>query len=88
MPPPVSAFPPWFIGQKIRCIDDTFPNSALEQARVFPIAGEVYTIRGMQTGIPPIIPGPFLGFLLAEVRNPLTADGKEPGFWHTRFVAV
>lgn len=82
----LSDFPPWHVGQKVLCVDDAFPQAALGKCKSVPLAGEVYTIRAMQTGMPPNKRGSYLGFLLNEVQNPVEQDGREPGFWHTRFV--
>jgi hypothetical protein len=76
----------WSIGQKALCIDDKFPRYSADWCNALPIAGYVYTIRGMQLGSDPITGRCGLGFLLEEISSPRKADGRETGFFHTRFV--
>ncbi|MGI8436069.1 MAG: hypothetical protein ACR2NX_04085 [Chthoniobacterales bacterium] len=75
----------WTIGQKILCIDDSFPRCIVDWCNSVPVAGEVYTIRGIQLGDDPTTGHRDVGFLLAEIFNPRT-NGKETGFFHTRFI--
>ena len=76
----------WTVGQKILCIDDSFPRCITDWCDVLPVAGEVYTIRAMQLGGDPSTGFHGLGFLLAGLVNPRKASGSEAGFFHTRFV--
>jgi hypothetical protein len=76
----------WSIGQKIICINDSFPRAVLDWCNSLPIAGNVYTIRAMQVGRDPATGLGNLGFLLEEIVNPSSSLGFEAGFWHTRFV--
>ena len=76
----------WSIGQRVICIDDVFPRAILEWCNSVPVAGHVYTIRAMQVGIDPTTLVMDLGFLLVEIVNPQNELGREPGFFHTRFV--
>jgi hypothetical protein len=76
----------WSIGQKALCIDDTFPRYIADWCNALPVAGYVYTIRGMQFGLDPITHRYDLGLLLEEISSPRKADGSECGFFHTRFV--
>jgi hypothetical protein len=78
----------WFIGQKVLCIDDSFPRQISEWCDELPVAGEVYTIRGLQMGGSAVTGEYALGFLLEEIVNPRKADGNESGFFHTRFVPL
>lgn len=78
----------WFIGQRILCIDDTFPRQISEWCDALPVAGEVYSIRGLQMGGSAVTHEYDLGFLLEGIVNPRKADGSEPGFFHTRFVPL
>lgn len=73
------------VGQKIRCIDDAFPRCIVDWCNSVPVAGEVYTIRGIQLGANPTTGHRDAGFLLAEIFNPRT-NGRESGFFHTRFI--
>lgn len=85
---PMSATPrsQWSVGQKVICIDDRFPRAVLEWCNSVPTAGHIYTIRALQEGIDPTSLVYDLGFLLAEIVNPQDQAGREPGFFHTRFV--
>lgn len=76
----------WSIGQRVLCIDDTFPRYFADWYNALPIAGNVYTIRGMQLGVEPITGRYDLGFLLEEISSPRKANCSEAGFFHTRFV--
>ncbi len=76
----------WSIGQKALCIDDTFPRYIADWCDALPIAGHIYTIRGMQFGVDPITNMYDLGLLLEEISSPRKANGAEAGFFHTRFV--
>ena len=76
----------WSIGQKVLCIDDSFPRYIADWCNALPIAGNVYTIRGMQLGDDPITGMYDLGLLLGEISSPRKANGTEAGFFHTRFV--
>lgn len=75
----------WSIGQKVLCIDDTFPRYIADWCDSLPIAGNIYTIRGMQFGIDPITHIYDLGLLLEEINSLRKADGSEAGFFHSRF---
>lgn len=78
----------WFIGQRVRCTDDSFPRHIVEWCDALPVAGEVYTIRGLQMAGSAVTHEYDLGFLLEEIVNPRNADGFEPGFFHRRFVPL
>src|SRR5262245_8098026 len=60
----------WYVGQKVRCVNDRFPQSVLEWGSNLPRKGEVYTIRAIRS-----VPCAFSGvispaFLLEELSNP------------------
>jgi hypothetical protein len=60
----------WYVGQKVRCVNDRFPNSVQEWGSNLPQKGEVYTIRDIRS-----VPSAFSGiissaFLLEERSNP------------------
>jgi hypothetical protein len=76
----------WSIGQKVLCIDDSFPRYSADWYNALRIAGNIYTIRAMQIGSEPITGMYDLGLLLEEISSPRKADGTEAGFFHTRFV--
>ncbi len=40
----------WFIGQKVVCVNDRFPQRILEWASNLPRQGEIYTIRSIEIG--------------------------------------
>ena len=75
----------WSVGQKLICINDTFPRAVLDWCDRLPSAGGVYTIRAMQIGRDRITGGESLGFLLEEIVNPLSSLEKEAGFVAERF---
>lgn len=70
----------WAIGQKVRCLDDAFPRCIHDWCDSLPVAGEVYTIRGLQLGSDPTTGVLDLGFLLAGLSNPRKANGAETRF--------
>ena len=76
----------WIVGQKVLCIDDTFPRYIDDWCDSVPVAGEVYTIRAIQLGGDPTTGVCDAGFLLHEICNPRKANGAEAGFFHTRFI--
>ena len=76
----------WSIGQKVICIDDSFPRAVWKRCNSVPVAGYIYTIRAMEVGTDPTRGVRNLGFLLAEILNPRNDLGFEAGFIHTRFV--
>jgi len=83
----MSAHNKWSVGQKVLCIDDSFPRYIADWCDALPIAGNVYTIRGIQLGDDPITGVYDLGLLLEEISSPRKANGSEAGFFHTRFVS-
>ena len=74
------------IGQKVVCVDDSFPRAVWRRCISVPVAGYIYTIRAMGVGTDPTTGVSNLGFLLAEIVNPKNDLGYEAGFVHTRFV--
>lgn len=75
----------WSVGQKVTCINDTFPTAVLDWCEYLPRAGAVYTIRAMQISSDRIFGQAALGFLLEEIVNPPSSLGKEAGFVAERF---
>jgi hypothetical protein len=78
--------PIFSVGQKVICINDSFPGAVADWCDFLPIAGHIYTIRGMQIGRNRVTGFSNLGFLLAEITNPPSSLGREAGFCHYRFV--
>jgi hypothetical protein len=76
----------WSVGQKVICIDDSFPKAIVDWCDSLPIAGHVYTIRAIQAGYDSFTGLSNLGFLLVEIVNPTSSWGCEAGFCHYRFV--
>jgi hypothetical protein len=76
----------WSVGQKVICINDTFPPAAIDWCDSLPIAGHIYTIRALQAARDRVSGLSNLGFLLEEIVNPPSAWGCEAGFWHSRFI--
>lgn len=77
--------PVFRVGQKVICINDSFRGGVFDWCTSFPIAGHIYTIRAMQIGQDRVTGFSNLGFLLAEIVNPTSSDGKEAGFLQERF---
>jgi hypothetical protein len=78
--------PVFRVGQKVICINDSFQGAVFDWCAYFPIAGHIYTIRAMQIGQDHVSGFSNLGFLLAEIVNPTSSNGKEAGFLQERFV--
>ena len=78
--------PIFIVGQKVMCVNDSFSGGVFDWCISFPIAGHVYTIRAMQIGQDHVSGFSNLGFLLVEIVNPTSSDGKEAGFLQERFV--
>ncbi|MGA2240558.1 MAG: hypothetical protein ABSH11_00755 [Verrucomicrobiota bacterium] len=78
--------PIFSVGQKVICINDAFPARIADWCDSLPVAGHIYTIRAMQIGWNRITGFSNLGFLLTEIVNPTSSDGKEAGFLQERFV--
>lgn len=76
----------WAVGQKGLCIDDSFPRSIVDWCDSVPVAGKVYTIRGIQFGLQPTTHYYDAGFRLVEICNAPNSSGNETGFFHTRFI--
>ena len=76
----------WSVGQKVICINDSFPKAVLDWCNYLPVAGHIYIIRAMQVGRDHGTEHNILGFLLAEIVNPTSSWGCEAGFSYTRFV--
>ena len=75
----------WYIGQKVRCIDDRFHEGVWEFCIAVPCVGHIYTIRGIQVGTDAYTHDGGLGLLLEEIVNPKYANGREVGFFTYRF---
>jgi hypothetical protein len=74
----------WYVGQKVRCVNDRFPNSVFEWGSNLPKKGEIYTIRSIKPtrcAMSGVI-GP--GFLLEELSNPFDRLQFDP----SRFVPI
>ncbi|HUI05855.1 MAG TPA: hypothetical protein VL486_02495 [Verrucomicrobiae bacterium] len=76
----------WDIGQKVVCINDSFPPAVADWCTSLPIAGYVYTIRAIQIGYNGPGGTQNLGLLLEEIVNPKSSLGYEAGFLTYRFV--
>jgi hypothetical protein len=76
----------WGIGQKVVCINDSFPVAVVDWCASLPIAGHDYTIRAIQVGHNGPNGTQNLGFLLTQIINPKFSLGCEAGFVNTRFV--
>jgi len=81
-------------GQKVVCINDTFPPVILALYKQLPVKGDVYTIREVFLGREKIVRGgdsATVGLLLEELKNPPDPfhQGKqELGFSSERFAPL
>jgi hypothetical protein len=81
-------------GQKVVCINDTFPPIILALYKQLPVKGDVYTIREVFLGREKIVRGgesATVGLLLEELKNPPDPfhQGKqELGFSSERFAPL
>jgi len=74
------------VGQRVICINDSFPPAIHDWCDQMLVAGHIYTIRAMQVGRNDRTGNSNLGLLLVEIINPLSGLGYEAGFVHTRFI--
>lgn len=81
-------------GQKVACINDTFPELIRAIYTQLPIKGDVYTIREVFLGREKIVNGgdsATVGLLLEELKNPpdpFLANKQELGFSSERFAPL
>jgi len=72
------------VGQKVVCIRGPF--GCYVEGKKQPNMGELYTIRAIYTDV--LRPQYGVGLHLEEIENPTSLDGKEPGFYSSRFRPV
>ena len=81
-------------GQKVACINDSFPQFVRAIYKELPVKGNVYTIREVFLGREKIVKGgdsATVGLLLEELRNPpdpFHAGQQELGFSSERFAPM
>jgi hypothetical protein len=81
-------------GQRVVCIDDTFPEMVRAIYRQLPVKGRTYTIREVYLGREKIVKGgdsATVGLLLVELLNPpdpFHAGREELGFSSERFAPL
>ena len=81
-------------GQKVVCINDTFPDLIRALYKQLPVKGTTYTIREVFLGREKIVKGgdsATVGLLLVELRNgpdPFHAGKQELGFTSERFAPL
>jgi hypothetical protein len=81
-------------GQKVVCINDTFPPVIVAIYKQLPVKGDVYTIREVFLGREKIVKGgdtATVGLLLEELKNPpdpFHAGKEELGFSSERFAPL
>ena len=81
-------------GQKVVCINDSFPQFVRAIYKELPVKGNVYTIREVFLGREKIVKGgdsATVGLLLEELRNPpdpFHAGQQELGFSSERFAPM
>lgn len=81
-------------GQKVVCINDTFPPYVLGMYKQLPKKGDVYTIREVFLGREKVVKGgesATVGVLLEELKNPTDPfhqGQQELGFSSERFAPV
>lgn len=74
-------------GQKVVCINDTFPLWARQMYAALPVKGKTYTIRGIAPGIDPASRQDEISVYLRELVNPKSTKDpfREWGFKSERF---
>lgn len=81
-------------GQKVVCINDTFPQIILALYKQLPVKGKVYTVREVFLGREKIVRGgdtATVGLLLEELKNPpdpFHQGQQELGFSSERFAPL
>ena len=81
-------------GQKVVCINDTFPDLIRALYKQLPVKGTTYTIREVFLGREKIVRGgetATVGLLLAELKNPpdpFHQGNQELGFSSERFAPL
>ncbi len=81
-------------GQKVVCINDTFPDLIRALYQQLPVKGVTYTIREVFLGREKVVKGgdsATVGLLLEELRNgpdPFHAGKQELGFTSERFAPL
>ncbi|MCR6655231.1 MAG: hypothetical protein NVV63_05295 [Opitutus sp.] len=81
-------------GQKVVCINDTFPQIILALYKQLPVKGQVYTVREVFLGREKIVRGgdsATVGLLLEELKNPpdpFHQGQQELGFSSERFAPL
>ncbi len=86
-------------GQRVACVNDTFPPEASLVYRQLPKKGVIYTIRAVFLGRSKLVPAKpgdsdgEVGLLLEEIRNQdhearFSLGGLEPGFSSERFAEI
>ncbi|QYM78946.1 hypothetical protein K0B96_16830 [Horticoccus luteus] len=81
-------------GQRVACINDTFPAFVKAIYKQLPVKGNVYTIREVFLGREKIVNGgdsATVGLLLQELTNPadpFMANKQELGFSSERFAPL
>lgn len=80
-----NSFAGWYSGQRVICVDGSFPGGVWEWADEVPVASQVYTIRVIFWSRNRITGLHCHSFLLAEILNPTWGKGSEISFAHFRF---
>lgn len=81
-------------GQRVACVNDTFPAFVKAIYKQLPVKGRVYTIREVFLGREKIVNGgdsATVGLLLEELTNPpdpFVANKQELGFSSERFAPL
>jgi hypothetical protein len=81
-------------GQKVVCINDSFPQFILAIYTQLPVKGRVYTVREVFLGREKVVKGgetATVGLLLEELHNPpdpFHAGSEELGFASERFAPL
>lgn len=81
-------------GQKVVCINDTFPPYVIALYKQLPKKGDVYTVREVFLGREKMVKGgesATVGLLLEELKNPpdpFHQGSQELGFSSERFAPV
>lgn len=80
-----NSFSAWYIGQKVLCIDGSFPGCVWEYCDAVPVAGTIYTIRRVYRSPNHTSGNLCIAFYLEEIVNPAIGKKRETGFSYARF---
>jgi hypothetical protein len=80
-----NSFAAWYVGQKVRCVNGSFPLCVWEYCDAVPVAGNIYTIRRVYRSPNHTSGNLCISFYLEEIVNPAIGKTCETGFCYARF---